>query len=217
MSLTFQENNYVSSARQRPGTTRKTGDGTFGTLAQTRPKREAARGGRSAEKLDAPSAAAQPRQGAHGELVTARAPAMDAGSAPSAGSVSAVDARGGRRGRETRRRSCGARPEARPRRGRAAGTHGRPSRGASRALAALAAPTGTKRWLCTRAVARSRTEVPRRGFRWPTAASTRKLRPERGRCLHLGANRWARFQAPQRCVRRAEWRRCGVLDFRRGL
>ena len=37
------------------------------------------------------------------------------------------------------------------RRGRAAGALGRPSRGASRVFAALAALTGPKRWLCARA------------------------------------------------------------------
>ena len=61
------------------------------------------------------------------------------------------------------------------RRGRAAGALGRPSRGASRVFAALAALTGPKRWLCARAAPAK--EASRRGSRSPTAASTRKLRP----------------------------------------
>ena len=97
------------------------------------------------------------------ELATARAPATNAGSArrgpTMAGPVSPVDARGivgppdARAARESdaapnlwRAASRGA-----GRCDRAADALGRPSHGASRALAALAALTGPKRWLCARA------------------------------------------------------------------
>ena len=65
---------------------KKTGGGTLAAPARTRPKREGARGGRGAEKLDAPSAAATPQPGPGrartAELATARAPATDADSGP---------------------------------------------------------------------------------------------------------------------------------------
>ena len=152
-----------------PGThpKKETGDGTFATPARTRPKREAARGGRGAEKVGRAVGCGPPPPGPGrvrtAELAIARAPATDAGSArrgpTMAGPVSAVDARGivgppdARAARESdaapnlwRAASRGA-----GRCDRAADALGRPSQGASRALAALAALTGPKRWLCARA------------------------------------------------------------------
>lgn len=146
---------------------KKTGDGTFATPARTRPKREAARGGRGAEKVGRAVGCGPPPPGPGrvrtAELATARAPATDAGSArrgpTMAGPVSAVDARGivgppdARAARESdaapnlwRAASRGA-----GRCDRAADALGRPSHGASRALAGLGALTGPKRWLCARA------------------------------------------------------------------
>ena len=113
------------------------------------------------KKLDAPSAAATPPPGPGrvrtAELAIARAPATDAGSArrgpTMAGPVSPVDARGivgppdARAARESdaapnlwRAASRGA-----GRCDRAADALGRPSHGASRALAGLGALTGPKR------------------------------------------------------------------------
>ena len=87
-----------------PGThpKKETGDGTFATPARTRPKREAARGGRGAEKVGRAVGCGPPPPGPGrvrtAELAIARAPATDAGSArrgpTMAGPVSAVDARG---------------------------------------------------------------------------------------------------------------------------
>ena len=107
--------------------------------ARTRPKREGARGGRGAEKLDAPSAAATPPPGPGrartAEQATARAPETDADSGPTRSHrgrpVSAVDARtvvgaarreGGaadRRGAAPAARGLQRRGPARPSRGRA--------------------------------------------------------------------------------------------------
>ena len=146
-----------------PGThpKKETGDGTFATPARTRPKREAARGGRGAEKVGRAVGCGPPPPGPGrvrtAELAIARAPATDAGSArrgpTMAGPVSAVDARGivgppdARAARESdaapnlwRAASRGA-----GRCDRAADALGRPSHGASRALAGLGALTGPKR------------------------------------------------------------------------
>mgnify|MGYP004360458961 CR=1 FL=1 len=153
-----------------PGThpKKETGDGTFATPARTRPKREAARGGRGAEKVGRAvgrgHAAARARQGAHG-----RAGHREGARDRCRLRPDAIAPRPGRFRRLTRGPSSGP-PDARParqsdaapqlrraasrgaaRRGRAAGALGRPSRGASRVFAALAALTGPKRWLCARA------------------------------------------------------------------
>jgi hypothetical protein len=129
--------------------------------ARTRPKREGARGGRGAEKVGRAVGRGPPPPGAGrvrtAELATARAPATNAGSArrgpTMAGPVSPVDARGivgppdARAARESdaapnlwRAASRGA-----GRCDRAADALGRPSHGASRALAGLGALTGPKR------------------------------------------------------------------------
>ena len=165
--------NFYFPSRRAPGGRRtgdpskKTGGGTLAAPARTRPKREGARGGRGAEKLDAPSAAATPQPGPGrartAELATARAPATDADSGPTRShrgrAGSAVDARPSSGPPDARpARQSDAAPQLRraasrgtARRGRAAGALGRPSRGASRVFAALAALTGPKRWLCARA------------------------------------------------------------------
>ena len=137
--------NFYFPSRRAPGGRRtgdpskKTGGGTLATPTRTRPKREGARGGRGAEKLDAPSAAATPQPGPGrartAELATARAPATDADSGPTRSHrgrpVSAVDARtvvgaarreGGaadRRGAAPAARGLQRRGPARPSRGRA--------------------------------------------------------------------------------------------------
>jgi len=141
-----------------PGThpKKETGDGTFATPARTRPKREAARGGRGAEKVGRAVGCGPPPPGPGrvrtAELAIARAPATDAGSArrgpTMAGPVSAVDARGivgppdARAARESdaapnlwRAASRGA-----GRCDRAADALGRPSHGASAGLGALTGP-----------------------------------------------------------------------------
>ena len=141
-----------------PGThpKKETGDGTFATPARTRPKREAARGGRGAEKVGRAVGCGPPPPGPGrvrtAELAIARAPATDAGSArrgpTMAGPVSAVDARGivgppdARAARESdaapnlwRAASRGA-----GRCDRLADALGRPSHGASAGLGALTGP-----------------------------------------------------------------------------
>ena len=153
-----------------PGThPKKTGGGTLATPTRTRPKREGARGGRGAEKVDSPSAAATPPPGPGrartAELATARRPR------PMPTPARRDRTAAGRFRRLTRGPSSGP-PDARParqsdaapqlrraasrgaaRRGLAAGARGRPSRGASRVCAALAALTDPKRWLCAPALA----------------------------------------------------------------
>ena len=158
---------HYFSSRCAPGGSRtgdppkKAGDGTLATPARTRPKREGVRGGRGAEKVGRAVGRGPPPPGAGrvrtAELATARAPATNAGSArrgpTMAGPVSAVDARGivgppdARAARESdaapnlwRAASRGA-----GRCDRAADALGRPSHGASRALAGLGALTGPKR------------------------------------------------------------------------
>ena len=158
---------HYFSSRCAPGGSRtgdppkKAGDGTLATPARTRPKREGVRGGRGAEKVGRAVGCGPPPPGPGrvrtAELAIARAPATDAGSArrgpTMAGPVSAVDARGivgppdARAARESdaapnlwRAASRGA-----GRCDRAADALGRPSHGASRALAGLGALTGPKR------------------------------------------------------------------------
>lgn len=136
--------------------------------ARTRPKREGARGGRGAEKVGRAvgrgHAAARARQGAHGRAGHGEGARDRCRLRPDA-----IAPRPGRFRRLTRGPSSGP-PDARAarqtdaaphlrraasrgaaRRGLAAGARGRPSRGASRVFAALAALTGPKRWLCARA------------------------------------------------------------------
>ena len=137
--------NFYFPSRRAPGGRRtgdpskKTGGGTLATPTRTRPKREGARGGRGAEKVDSPSAAATPPPGPGrartAEQATARAPETDADSGPTRSHrgrpVSAVDARtvvgaarreGGaadRRGAAPAARGLQRRGPARPSRGRA--------------------------------------------------------------------------------------------------
>ena len=165
---------HYFSSRCAPGGSRtgdppkKAGDGTLATPARTRPKREGVRGGRGAEKVGRAvgrgHAAARARQGAHGRAGHGEGARDRCRLRPDA-----IAPRPGRFRRLTRGPSSGP-PDARParqsdaapqlrraasrgtaRRGRAAGALGRPSRGASREFAALAALTGPKRWLCARA------------------------------------------------------------------
>ena len=137
--------NFYFPSRRAPGGRRtgdpskKTGGGTLATPTRTRPKREGARGGRGAEKVDSPSAAATPPPGPGrartAELATARRPRPMPTPArrdrTAAGPVSAVDARtvvgaarreGGaadRRGAAPAARGLQRRGPARPSRGRA--------------------------------------------------------------------------------------------------
>ena len=166
--------NFYFPSRRAPGGRRtgdpskKTGGGTLATPARTRPKREGARGGRGAEKVGRAvgrgHAAARARQGAHGRAGHGEGARDRCRLRPDA-----IAPRPGRFRRLTRGPSSGP-PDARAarqtdaaphlrraasrgaaRRGLAAGARGRPSRGASRVFAALAALTGPKRWLCARA------------------------------------------------------------------
>ena len=180
-----------------PGThpKKETGDGTFATPARTRPKREAARGGRGAEKVGRAVGCGPPPPGPGrvrtAELAIARAPATDAGSArrgpTMAGPVSAVDARGivgppdARAARESdaapnlwRAASRGA-----GRCDRAADALGRPSRGASRVFAARSAH-GPKTLALRARGARARGKKRRAGV------LGRRRRPRRENCVRKG-------------------------------
>ena len=119
--------------------------------ARTRPKREGARGGRGAEKVDSPSAAATPPPGPGrartAEQATARAPETDADSGPTRSHrgrpVSAVDARtvvG------AARRAAGAAE----RRGAAAAARGLQRRGPARPSRGRARAAVTRRVACVR-------------------------------------------------------------------
>ena len=135
-----------------PGThPKKTGGGTLATPTRTRPKREGARGGRGAEKVDSPSAAATPPPGPGrartAEQATARAPETDADSGPTRSHrgrpVSAVDARtvvG------AARRAAGAAE----RRGAAAAARGLQRRGPARPSRGRARAAVTRRVACVR-------------------------------------------------------------------
>ena len=125
--------------------------GTLAAPARTRPKREGARGGRGAEKLDAPSAAATPQPGPGrartAELATARRPRPMPTPArrdrTAAGPVSAVDARtvvG------AARRAAGAAE----RRGAAAAARGLQRRGPARPSRGRAWAAVTRRVACVR-------------------------------------------------------------------
>ena len=203
--------NFYFPSRRAPGGRRtgdpskKTGGGTLAAPARTRPKREGARGGRGAEKLDAPSAAATPQPGPGrartAELATARRPRpmptparRDRTAAGPVRRLTRGRRRGrptrGRRGRATRRRSCGARPpEARPGaaepRARLGGRHAARRVCSQRSQRSRAQNAGSARARRPR----SRKEASRRGSRSPTAASTRNCVRKGGSMPPFGADR----------------------------
>ena len=190
-----------------PGThpKKKTGGGTLAAPARTRPKREGARGGRGAEALDAPSAAARRSPGLAGRARPSWPPRGRPRPMPTparrdrtaAGPVRRLTRgrrRGrptrGRRGRATRRRSCGARPpEARPGaaepRARLGGRHAARRVCSQRSQRSRAQNAGSARARRPR----SRKEASRRGSRSPTAASTRNCVRKGGSMPPFGADR----------------------------
>ena len=163
--------NFYFPSRRAPGGRRtgdpskKTGGGTLATPARTRPKREGALAARKKLTRRRPRPRRRPGPAGRARPSWPRRGARDRCRLR----PDAIAPRPGRFRRLTRGPSSGP-PDARParqsdaapqlrraasrgaaRRGRAAGALGRPSRGASRVFAALAALTGPKRWLCARA------------------------------------------------------------------